>query len=542
MLLNETINITGIYHKTAMGPLFLQNMHPIMLLIFLAFFIILVMNLGAIRQHISGIERRTWAALLLIFLLGFALRNSGYMYGFNLDGIHYTESARTWLHTGIFMKGCAFGDIDSCSLYHQALFPAGFPFMILVLYQAFGVNSLLPMALTGILGSITILLVFFISRELFNNDGAALCGALVFALIPLDIMISGTGAVRPVSLFFTGITVFFFLHALKRDTISSWLLVSITLSLTIYMRQENSVILIPFLLLFLMRYRKPTDFIKSERFILPAALFVATQIPVQHWILFMGGLGPGIPDFSASYLPFHLPLMLMGLFFPYSGMGTFGFAATVLFLGSALFLLKGERGPAFLWVWFVSFFLLYALYFQCSSMVCGDHVRYLSSLSIPYSVLAGLSLYHIRPYLRIRMGHFLVIAALILFFTSGIPIPSSMFADARLQEPLLGDHITAISRTLPECTVITPNYMAAGSDLLGARRRWIDLEMVLVDGGRSALSEMEQAECMVLVYSSRINKSTESEQNTFIKENLVLEPYFTEGTAEVYNASLRGRP
>jgi hypothetical protein len=538
----DAINITGIYHGTALGMFFLQNMFLIMSLTFIIFFLMLLLNLKDIRRQLSGIDRRTWAILLMILILGFALRNSSYMYGYGFDGIHYTESARTWLHTGIFMKGCAFGDLDSCRLYHQTLFPAGFPFMILLLYMAFGVNSLLPMALEGIISSLTIILVFLITRSLLNRNDIGLYSALVFSLIPVDVAIAGTGAVRPASLFFMGLTVLFFLTALGRNRLASWLLVAITLSLSIYMRQENSILLIPLLFLFMTRYKGDRlQFIRSGKFLLPAALFIATQIPVQHWILFMGGLGGSMPDFSLAYLPYHVPVMLGSLFLPQHGMATFNPTASLFFLLSAAFLFRRERREAaFLWIWFTILFMLYALYFHCPSLVCGDHIRYMHSMNIPYSILAGLSIFWIINHLRIKTGHGIALAFTLLFLTSGIEVPTTLFNDARLQEPRLGDQFIAISKTPPNCTIIIANYMAAGSDVLSEKRRWIDLDMVLADGGSPALAEMREAECLALICNSYINESPESEQNKFISQYLAMDFYFSQGdTAKAYNATLR---
>lgn len=541
----ETLNCTGIYHETNLGLFFLQNMFIIMSVILFVFIIALVFNISDIRKHLSGIEKKTLIILFLILLFGFFLRNSEYMYGYGLDGIHYTESARTWLHTGMFMKGCAIGDMDSCRLYHQVLFPAGFPYMILLLYMSFGVNTLNVMAFTGIVSSLTIILVFYITRLLFEKDDIGLYSALVFSLIPVDILIAGTGAARSVSLFFMGLTVLFFLIALKNDKLLNWMLVSVTLSLSIYIRQENSLLLIPLSFFLIKKYRASIKgFITSSRFIISAALLGITQIPVQHFVLFSGGLSThGIPEFSLSYIPLHLPMMLSGLFVPFNGVAIFSSVTTILFLSSAVFLFRKEiKNAGFLWVWFLSFFVLYILYFYCPTLLCGEHVRYMSSLSIPYSILAGFSVFWIAEHFKIKKEYCFVIAFLALFITSGIAMPTSLFRDSRLDEPRLGDQLSAIAGTPPECTVIIPiNYMATGSDVLDARRRWID-EMANSEYEDLALIEAKEAECMVFVYASGLNETLIAEKNRFISRHINLEFYFNQNTIDVYNATLKEAP
>lgn len=535
---NDTLNLTDTYHKTTLGPFFLQNMFLIMALIFIVFFVILLLNLRNIREQLPRVDKRTLMALIIIFLVGFTLRNSQYIYGYGVDGIHYTESARTWLHTGAFMKGCAFGDLDSCRCYVEVLFPAGFPFIILLLYMAFGVNSLLVMILNGIISSLAIILTFFIARMLFNRNDIGLYSAVVFSVIPIDVFIAGTAAVRTVSLFFMGLTTLFLLMSLERDRLSSWMLVAITFSMSIYIRQENSILLIPLICLFLTRYKGTVKgFIKSDRFLFPAILLIITQIPVQHWILFVGGFGNNMPDFSLSYLPYHLPVMFSGLFVPSYEAAIFSPIPTMLFLFSAIFIFKRKGEVAFLWLWFISLFMLYALYFQCSAIVCGEHIRYMSSLSISYSILAGLSLFWITKRIRIRWEYLLPLAFVTLFLTSGLAIPTTIFQDARLLEPRLGDQLSAIAKIPAECTVIIPNYMATGSDVLEDRRKWVDLDLLLLFNGELALSEMRDAECLVLVCDPIVYETELNEQKKFITQHFDLDFYFEEGVVNVYNVT-----
>jgi hypothetical protein len=543
LVFNETLNIAGIYETSTLAPFFLQNMFVIMSLIFLAFFAVLALNLPDIRKQISGINRETLLALLLILAVGFCLRNADYMYGYGVDGIHYTESARIWLETGIFMKGCAIGEIGSCRLYSGVLFPAGFPFIILLLYSMFGVNSLAAMVFNGIFSSATILLVFFISKQLFKRDDVSLYSAMIFSLVPIDIFIGGSAAVRSISLFFTGLTVFFFLMATENKRMINWIMVSLAFSLSIFMRQENSILIIPLAMLFWFRCKQGArEFLFSSRFLIPLAFLIITQIPVQHFIIFSSGLSPpGMSDFSLSYLPLHFPILIQGLFLPANNLAIFSPIASILLFFSLIFLWRRDRREtAFLWLWFLSLFLLYSLYFFCPSLSCLEYPRYMSSLSVAYSILAGLSLSWISMRLKARIRHFLPASFVVLFLTSGLAIPITMFADARMNEQHLGDQLTAIEKSPPGCTVMIRNYMAAGSDVLSQRRRSIDIDLIMPGTRQLALQEMKDAECLVLVSRSVYDKTEISEQIPVIGEDLELELYFQQGDYNVYNATLRG--
>lgn len=523
----ENITITGGYDSTALGAFFLENMFLIVMLIFLALVITFLFNVKHIKRNLSGINKTTWLTLSLIIMAGFALRNAQYEYGQTFDGIQYPTYAATWLDTGTYLKACFIGNLDDCGIYYGTLVPAGFPFIIILLYMAFGMSSMVVMVFTGIIGSVNILITFMIAYLLFKREDVGLYSAIVHAFLNLDILMAGTASLRPVSLFFMELSLLSFLLAMRDDRVRSWLFFALTLSFTVYVKQENSIILLPIGFLFFLNYKEGKEFFSSTRFLIPAALFLISQIPVQHWIITNGGIPLGYPAFSASYMPRNLPHMMSILFWPAWGHCTlFSPAVSIIFFSSLLFLYNDRYRPyiASLWIWVASLLMLYSSFFHHEGFV-----RFMTPTIMAYSLLAGLVIQRSASFFRIRLRYGLTLTSVLLLLTSGVAIPSTMFKDNRLDEPALKAWFDAIESTPPNCTIIMDSLAVSSDALPENQRRWI----ITHDMGfytNLILEELNGSECIML-----IQRSEENTTNPYL--NLL--PYFEKGGIAVYKATLK---
>jgi len=221
-------------------------------------------NIKNLYQEIKKIDKKIWLILLLVFIFGFYLRNSEYWLGPHTDGYVAQEAAHLWLLHGEFVKACALGNHIDCQLFEQVLSPPVFPFIIALVHLIFGINSLNASVISAVLSSLTILLVFLIAYLIFKKEEVGLYAALIFSFIPLNIINSQTGLSRPTGLFFVGLTILFYLLALKNNKFITWLLTAVCLSYSIYVRQE-SYILLPFLFIFLIIFKWSVfkDFFKN---------------------------------------------------------------------------------------------------------------------------------------------------------------------------------------------------------------------------------------------------------------------------------------
>jgi hypothetical protein len=551
-------NVTGGYERYAYGGFFINNMTAIMAVIFLAFLFLIVLNYKEIAKPFRKISKRTWLILAIIFVVGFVLRNAVYSYGWGYDGVFYTETANSMFQTGLFVKGCAIGNVSDCILYHQVLFPAGFPFLIVLLYSFLGQNAVFGMMLTGFLGSLTIIVVFLIAYRLFGKEDAGLFSAIVFTLIPLEIMINGTGAVRPVSSFFMALSVLFFILAMDKNKVGLWSLFAITLSFTIYTRQENSVLLLPLSLLFVWKNRKEIATLKAhkiERTLkkcwLPIVIFFVSQIPVQHWILYGNVSFNGFkPIFGAEYFYHTAPVVLTLLFTKYTHINAlFNPVVSLVFFSGIFFAFFGKYRTQiiFLWAWFVTFFVLNASYFLCNGYpqvdCIGSEVRYMTTLSLPYALISGLVLYKITGKNTKKRTAFMAASFIFILFTSfavsGMTLPTTFMKDGRLDEPYIGDAIRAINKTGKDCLLFVSQSTLPNSDLLDKNsRKWIDIDLIMNSTLPWVFEEVSNSKCMVYISDYRC-RDYRDEQCEFMYKNFDMELMFKENAIEAYRLTLK---
>lgn len=543
------IEVTGAYVRNSFwGEFFTSYMLIIMTTIFLVFIILLILNRKDFFEPFRKISRKTWLTLLVIFIVGFALRNDSYSHGFSFDGLHYADAGSFFYKTGIFVKGCAIGNAYDCKLYHQPLFPAGFPYAVTLIYYVFGESSMWTMMLSAFAGSLAIILVYLITYLLFRKEEIGLYTSLVFALVPLEILISGSASVRPFSGFFMALTVLFFLLALRRSSVKLWSLFAITLSYSIYVRQENSLLLIPMLLLYFWENRSVLRSFRIgdilaffKKYWIPIAIFIVSQIPVQHWILF--GLGDWTlrsePIFALKYFPSTAPIILTLFFTEYFSMEAFFNPLTSILLFAGLyFVFRGKEkiNNSFIWLWLLSFFLMEAFFFQCKgypeSHCIGNLMRHMMTLTIPYSMISGFVLFKINERVKVNRHAFLAGMAVVIILISGISMPTTIFKDARMEETYVGSLISAVNRTGTDCLVFIGQIAIPNSDLLGENeRKWVD-EYIIMNGTHHWVwEEVENSTCMYFFEDFNCKQEFEGGEVgcNFIYKKFDLEFLFVEG-------------
>jgi len=503
--------MTGDYHRQFLGEFFLTHMTPIMGAMFFLFVILLILNFKSIKKSLK-IKRKTAIILLLIFLFGFYLRNMEYRYGWGLDGFFFPTSAYLLKENGVFAMGCAIGKFNDCKLYNQPLFTAGYPFLILLLYYLFGYNSLYAMVISGILGSLTIVLVFYILYLLFKNEEIGLYGAIIFLLLPLEMVTTGTSAVRTTSLFFVALTLLLYLLSIKIDSIKMWSLFAVTLSYTLYVRHENIILLGPLTLGFFLFYHKGKilEFFSVKnlkKFSIPLLIFLIMSIPFFHWMLFKN-VYYGQPTFAFKYFKVMAPIMIENMFSPpkmFIRQIFNPFLSVLFFLSLFLLFDKKLRKPLiFLWSIFIVFFLIIASYFQTPGfpeVMSGDYIRFMQNLDIAYALIISVIVYTFKKKQNYNMYLFLIVFFLVIFISSNLELKPHIFKDGRLEEDVgyigVGDLIRSINKTPENCAIIISQATLVGSDILKNNQRTaIDIELVMAEDGNLSLNEMKNVGCI----------------------------------------------
>ncbi|TRZ78557.1 MAG: hypothetical protein D4R93_00105 [Deltaproteobacteria bacterium] len=282
--------------------------------------------------------------------------------------------------------------------------PSGWPFLISLAFQLFGTDETLAFYLNNLLFAGGIFIVFFIVRLLAGGTFAGLVAALVFAIIPHNLIWSNTTAAETSAAFFTGLVVLCTLVYLRTRAARHLFLLAVVLPFACYMRPESS--LITLWVLAAVSFNLFSTISDPERpFRHPFATrsfwatgLIAFALIIPHfWHFFaMSGQSWGAPGakFSTSFLANNLTVngfyFLNNKDFPvlFTLLALVGLAAWKIRPGQG-----GEKigpgGVSLIMLWFLLFWGIF-LFFYAGSYKYGADVRFALVCFMPLAMLAGL--------------------------------------------------------------------------------------------------------------------------------------------------------
>lgn len=526
--------------------------HFVLLVILVAF------NIKYLWREIKKIDKKIWLALLLIFLFGFYLRNSEYWLGTHTDGYVAQEAAHLWVTHGQFVKSCALGNHENCQLFENVLAPPGYPFIIALVHLTFGIHSLNASVISAILSSLTIILVFLITYLIFKKEFAGLYAAIIYALIPLNIINSQSGEARPTGLFFVGLAVIFYLLALKNKKIATWLAAIACLSYAIYVRQE-SYVLVPLFGLFWIVFQWPeikvffANIFKTRNIawqkilsvVFLGAVFLTLQLVVLNWLLldnpynsYQGGGFFALNYKGASLQAQALFLQLFNQSPLNPQIWHYGIIVSIIFLITIIvILIKKRKENYFIISLFLVYFVVYSLMVDANIVngkLTGDYFRRSLMFNLPYAVIAGYGIYLLDIFKKGK-HIFLKIAAFvaILIYLGPLSLPpltdkigklpqnaysnysfyfpQKMFEDARATktgDPSLIypniDYWQAIAKTPNPCIIITSQYIMVTNDYFpNNQRETLSIDLIFSDTEKIFKEKTAASNCLVYLEDYR---------------------------------------
>ncbi len=233
------------------------------------FTLLLIFGLLAGRSLIrffKNISRKTWLIILLIFLLGLALRLfiSSHQLLQVEDEMGYMTTARGLLDN--------FFDIR----HERAM---GWSLILAIAFKLFGLGVNTAFYTSSVLGALTVLNVFFIAFLLSKKEEIALYSASFFAILPLHIFWSCSAETNVPSLFFLTLGAFFcLLYFQNRANNILFRLSLCSLAFAALFRPENYLIFVIFLILALIfNFQSFRSFITN--FILPTVIILVLIVP-----------------------------------------------------------------------------------------------------------------------------------------------------------------------------------------------------------------------------------------------------------------------
>lgn len=480
---------------------FLSNSWMVFLLLnFILLVIFLLFNLNNIKKQLSGISRETWVILIIIFLAGFALRNEFYFFGTHTDGYSFIEPSKTILETGNYFYRCDAGEIGNCLSYSKHTSPPGASFLISLVFLGLGsINSYYALALSGLLSSFSIILVFMVAYLAFKKEKLALYSALIYSFIPQAIIWSGTGHMRPYGLFFVLISLMSYLVALKSGGKKTWLFVIFSTSFAAYILKMFSILPLFYSVIYLAKKgkSKALKLIRKINDYLPflGVLFLMCLPLLKWYLVYEPTMVYPDPKFSLQYLVPRglgiLSLLFGKLNYSLGPFHTFYIPIISFFVfGYFLFFRKDRKTEYFLFGGLFSFLLfVYSIYHvhgfnsmnQHFSLqpfrifIPKDFVRQVVSLQPFYAILAGFSFYKLEKSLEKWDNWIRYVMPLVLFifiFSSGNFRPSgTLFEDRRASGPLYEDTYKLVNRTPNNAFIISGQHLIVQSDVFPDNRR-----------------------------------------------------------------------
>ncbi len=271
--------------------------------------------------------------------------------------------------------------------------PYAYPYLLSIVYRLFGVSETASFILNNFLLGFSIIIVFLIAFLLFKNYSIGIFSALMYALIPQNLLWFNTTAAEPSTALFGAMFILSLLIFLKEKSNRSLFLVAVMASFAIQFRQE-SILLVLVALLSIIIY-KPSEF-KSLRIYNAGLLFLALSFGyIIHLFVTSGdSWGTAAAKFSLEYFAHNFTIN--SLF--YIDNIKFPILFTLFFLTS-FFAKSFIKEKLLLVIWFLCFWGVF-LFFYAGSYSYGADVRYSLVSYVPLVILAGLGVYQLQDFLK----------------------------------------------------------------------------------------------------------------------------------------------
>ena len=276
-----------------------------------------------------------------------------------------------------------YGEFQCLSLLYNKD-PNGWPFLMSLVFQAFGVNESYAFVLNNLLFAGSTVIVYLIVRLIGGRIFPSAVGAVAYALIPHNLVWSNTVAAEPAAAFFCGLSALFLFAYLRSRRDVFLILFVLSAPLACQIRAESSLIALWALLA--VAILAPQVYMKRQTWLMGFVAFLLLTPHLLHLYAMSGhSWGAEGAKFSAEFLSNNL--QVNGPYFLTNGQ--FPLAITALaFLG--LFAARQKRLQTIvILIWFTLFWGIF-LFFYAGSYHYGTDVRFALVAFMPLAILAGL--------------------------------------------------------------------------------------------------------------------------------------------------------
>jgi len=271
----------------------------------------------------------------------------------------------------------------------------GYPLLLAIVFRALGNSELAAFSLNILLGVLTVLLTFFIGRELWSI-GAGLFSAALVAVLPAHVWLSATTSIEVPSLFFllSGLLAFLLFVRIKKYTIL--ILSFLLIAYATFIRPEM-ILVFPYLVAFLLINKEFRELAWRTWIHTAATLLVSFFLVFQIVMAIMSRSAytvgaaeiiQGVPLFSVDYFRNNIAIIALNHFLIRDYI-------IAILIGAAIWgsyqLARRSWKLAAIFVGIpLTFFFVYTSYFAGST---GVHaLRFAVSWMVPLAIIAGIGL------------------------------------------------------------------------------------------------------------------------------------------------------
>lgn len=327
--------------------------------------------------------------------------------------------------------------------------PSGLPALISIPFSFLGPSEYLASRVTVVICLFNALLAFLLAYLFFKDQAVALFSALIFILLPENLIWASTVAAEPYQLFFVGLTILGLV--LFKQTKNNYLLMfSLAgLAYAAQIRLEGILLLLP-VSLYLMMYFNLEEELKNKGFIACFVFFFILLLPqaFSQGVFRGENWGAGnLPMFGLSHFPGNFQT---NLFFFFENTRT-PLLVTLLAIGGLLPVKENFKAKLFWGLFFTVFFGIF-LFFYAGSYNYGTDVRFSLILNLPLAILAASACQKIRLIFLSRLSsllaYTLIVAGLFLSFLS--VFKSIPLGEESIEGRFSHDYMVACLRALPK--------------------------------------------------------------------------------------------
>ena len=381
--------------------IFIQRTEVLALILTLTIFIILFIET---IKHITKLklDKKYLTIVISIAILSFILTMLFVPRGNRLyfDEDIYLDMAKQIKLSGV-PSLCDYFYNNSCFKNELMKWPAFYPLSLAIFSIPIGLSSNVASIFNILISSLSIILVYFISRMIYKDKNIAVLSSVIYSVLPLRILWSTSNASEILFSFMILVNILFIILFLKTKNINVFLLSLIVSILASETRIEGAVMFFILLISAIIERKLIYKYIKnSMNFILIITLIVLISSPfILRYIYFSNNSwGASGNKFDVSYFGKNFIdntkfIMSYDLF----DKGTAeskqlynNYFAGFLFMFSIPFIIYySTKNKKFLIVFatFVLMFLLYAS-FYAGSVTYGVDVRYMISILPLISILS----------------------------------------------------------------------------------------------------------------------------------------------------------